>query len=233
MIQLRSVTKNYRVGGQNVRALDSVDLEIAAGEFVSVVGPSGAGKSTLLHIVGALDTPDSGSVRFRDEDITNLGEREQAAFRLRRIGFVFQFFNLLPTMSAWENVALPKLLNGTSLRSAKAGACTLLETVGLADRVDHRPSELSGGQMQRVAVARALVMDPDVILADEPTGNLDSMTGAGVLSLLSMFANDSDRPRAVVMVTHNEQATTYTNRVIRMQDGRVRDDAVIAEGAIS
>jgi putative ABC transport system ATP-binding protein len=169
-------------------------------------------------------------VRYGDEDITNLGEREQAALRLHRIGFVFQFFNLLPTMSAWENVALPKLLSGTSLRAAKAGACTLLEAVGLADRVDHRPSELSGGQMQRVAVARALVMDPDVILADEPTGNLDSKTGTGVLSLLSMFAHDLDRPRAVVIVTHNQQATTHTDRVIHMQDGRVHQDSMIADG---
>jgi putative ABC transport system ATP-binding protein len=227
VIQLCSVTKDYRVGGQDVRALDSVDLEIAQGEFVSVIGPSGAGKSTLLHVLGALDTPDSGSVRYGEEDITHLSEREQAALRLRRIGFVFQFFNLLPTMSAWENVALPKLLSGISLRVAKAEACTLLETVGLADRVDHRPSELSGGQMQRVAVARALVMDPDVILADEPTGNLDSKTGASVLSLLSAFANDTDRPRAAVMVTHNQQATEHTDRVIHMRDGRVYQDVVV------
>ncbi len=227
MIQLSSVTKDYRVGGQDVRALDSVDLEIAQGEFVSVIGPSGAGKSTLLHVLGALDTPDSGSVRYGGEDITHLNEREQALLRLRRIGFVFQFFNLLPTMSAWENVALPKLLSGISLRAAKAEACALLETVGLADRIDHRPSELSGGQMQRVAVARALVMDPDVILADEPTGNLDSKTGASVLLMLSTFAHDTDRPRAVVMVTHNPQATEHTDRVIHMQDGRVDQDAVV------
>ena len=227
MIQLSSVTKDYRVGGQDVRALDSVDMEIAQGEFVSVIGPSGAGKSTLLHVLGVLDTPDSGSVRYDEEDITHLSEREQAALRLRRIGFVFQFFNLLPTMSAWENVALPKLLSGISLRVAKVEACTLLEKVGLADRVDHRPSELSGGQMQRVAVARALVMDPDVILADEPTGNLDSKTGASVLSLLSTFADDTDRPRAVVMVTHNQQATEHTDRVIHMQDGRIDQDAVV------
>jgi putative ABC transport system ATP-binding protein len=227
MIQLRSVTKSYRIGGQDIRALDSVDLEIAQGEFVAVVGPSGAGKSTLLHILGALDTPDSGSVRYGDADITNLGEREQAALRLRRIGFVFQFFNLLPTMSAWENVALPKLLSGENLRAAKAGACTLLDSVGLADRVDHRPSELSGGQIQRVAVARALVMDPDVILADEPTGNLDSKTGAGVLALLSVFAHDAHRPRAVVIVTHNQQAATHADRVIEMQDGRVHQDSMI------
>src|SRR6478609_11386143 len=189
MLEMTHVTKTYQVGGQTVRALDSIDLTLHGGEFVSIVGPSGAGKSTLLHLLGALDRPDSGSIRFQGREIGDLNDEQQSEFRRHSVGFVFQFFNLLPTMTAWENVAVPKLLDGGRMSKAKPRALELLALVGLADRAQHRPSELSGGQMQRVAVARALMMDPPLILADEPTGNLDSQTGASIMALLTEVAH--------------------------------------------
>ncbi|MQY29621.1 Vitamin B12 import ATP-binding protein BtuD [Nocardia sp. RB56] len=218
MLELIDVVKEYRVGGQVVRALDRVGLRIESGEFTAIVGPSGSGKSTLLHLLGALDCPDSGSIRFRGEEIADLDDDRQSEFRRHRVGFVFQFFNLLPTLSAWENVAVPKLLDGTGLRRAKPRALELLDLVGLADRAHHRPSELSGGQMQRVAVARALIMDPPLILADEPTGNLDSATGAAILELLGDIAAQGN---SVVMVTHDMSAVEYCDRVITLRDGRI------------
>ncbi|MET8876180.1 ABC transporter ATP-binding protein [Nocardia sp. NPDC004604] len=224
MLELSKVVRTYRIGGQSVRALDGIDLRIDAGQFVSVVGPSGAGKSTLLHLLGALDLPDSGSIRFRDREIGHLDDDQQSEFRRHHVGFVFQFFNLLPTLSAWENVAVPKLLDGTGLRATKTRAHELLELVGLGDRAEHRPSELSGGQMQRVALARALVMDPPLILADEPTGNLDSKTGADIMALLARIAHDDQRERAVVMVTHNTEAANTTDRILTLADGRLVGD---------
>ncbi|MET9029645.1 ABC transporter ATP-binding protein [Nocardia sp. NPDC004168] len=218
MLELSGVTKEYRVGGQAVRALDDVALRIETGEFTSIIGPSGSGKSTLLHLLGALDSPDAGSIRFRGEEIGVLDEEQQSEFRRHQVGFVFQFFNLLPTLSAWENVAIPKLLDGTGLRKAKPRALELLDRVGLAARAEHRPAELSGGQMQRVAVARALIMDPPLILADEPTGNLDSKTGAAILELLGEIAASGS---SVVMVTHDMGAVTYCDRVITLRDGRI------------
>ena len=220
-VELSDVVREYRIGGGLVRALDGVSLTLGAGEFVSVVGPSGAGKSTLLHLLGALDSPDSGSIRFQGKEIGTLDDGQQSDFRLRRVGFVFQFFNLIPTMSAWENVAVPRLLAGVRLGRAKADAIALLDRVGLGDRADHRPSEMSGGQMQRVALARALIMDPTLILADEPTGNLDSVTGAAVMELLADVAHETGRDRTVVMVTHNLDAAESTDRVVTIRDGRV------------
>ncbi|OCB64183.1 ABC transporter ATP-binding protein [Mycobacterium malmoense] len=224
-IELRDVMREYRVGGQTVRALDGISLRLAGGQFVSVVGPSGAGKSTLLHLLGALDSPDSGSITFDGEEIGRLGDEQQSRFRRHRVGFVFQFFNLLPTLSAWENVAVPKLLDGVRLGRVKPEAIRLLDRVGLGNRTEHRPAELSGGQMQRVAVARALMMDPPLILADEPTGNLDSATGAAILDLLARVAHEDGCGRLVVMVTHNADAAAATDRVITLQDGRVGSDA--------
>jgi putative ABC transport system ATP-binding protein len=218
MLELADVVKEYRVGGQRVRALDGVSLRIEAGEFASIIGPSGSGKSTLLHLLGALDSPDSGSIRFQGQEIGTLDDDRQSEFRRHRVGFVFQFFNLLPTLSAWENVAIPKLLDGTGLRKARPRALELLQLVGLADRAEHRPAELSGGQMQRVAVARALIMDPPLILADEPTGNLDSKTGASILRLLGAIA---ERGNSVVMVTHDMAAAQYCDRVITLRDGQI------------
>lgn len=223
-VAMTDVVREYRVGGQTVRALDGVTLSLEGGNFISIVGPSGAGKSTFLHLLGALDTPDSGSIRFGDKEIAQLTDEQQSEFRRHQVGFIFQFFNLLPTMSAWENVAIPKLLDGVGLRKARPDALALLDKVGLAKRANHRPAEMSGGEMQRVAVARALMMDPPLILADEPTGNLDSNTGASILELLAEVAHDKGSGRAVVMVTHNQDAAASTDRVVTLQDGRLRSD---------
>jgi putative ABC transport system ATP-binding protein len=227
MLEMTHVTKSYQIGGQSVRALDSIDLSLRGGEFVSIVGPSGAGKSTLLHMLGALDRPDAGSIRFQGNEIGNLNDEKQSEFRRHSVGFVFQFFNLLPTMTAWENVAVPKLLDGARLSKVKAQALDLLALVGLAERAEHRPSEMSGGQMQRVAVARALMMNPPLILADEPTGNLDTKTGAAIMGLLTDIAHQDGR--SVVMVTHNLEAAQTTDRVITLTDGRIGSD-VLAGG---
>ena len=222
MLEMTEVVKTYRIGGQTVRALDGITLALAGGEFVSVVGPSGAGKSTLLHLLGALDRPDSGSIKFDGKEVGDLNDEQQSEFRRHSVGFVFQFFNLLPTMTAWENVAVPKLLDGGRMSKAKPRALELLDLVALADRAEHRPSELSGGQMQRVAVARALMMDPPLILADEPTGNLDTKTGAAIMELLTGIAHQDGR--SVVMVTHNLEAASLTDRVITLTDGRIGSD---------
>lgn len=223
-IELRDVVREYHIGGQRVRALDRINLQLNGGRFVSVVGPSGAGKSTLLHLLGALDSPDSGSVIFDGTEIGRLSDEQASAFRRHRVGFVFQFFNLLPTLSAWENVAVPKLLDGSRLDRVRDDAINLLGRVGLGNRIEHRPAELSGGQLQRVAIARALMMDPSLILADEPTGNLDSATGASILRLLAEVAHEGGRSRLVVMVTHDRDAARATDRVISLQDGRVGSD---------
>ncbi|MFR9752029.1 ABC transporter ATP-binding protein [Nocardia sp. 004] len=219
MLELSRVTKEYRVGDQTVRALDEVDLCLHPGEFTSIIGPSGSGKSTLLHLLGALDRPDAGSIQFEGEEIGALNEEQQAEFRRHKVGFVFQFFNLLPTLSAWENVAVPKLLDGIGLRKAKPRALELLDRVGLTERAEHRPAELSGGQMQRVAVARALIMDPPLILADEPTGNLDSKTGTTILDLLAEICGSGN---SVVMVTHDMNAAmAHCDRMVTLLDGRL------------
>lgn len=222
ILDMTEVAKSYRIGGHSVRALDGITLALTGGEFVSVVGPSGAGKSTLLHLLGALDRPDAGSIKFDGKEIGDLNDEQQSEFRRHSVGFVFQFFNLLPTMTAWENVAVPKLLDGGRMSKAKPRAMELLDLVDLADRAEHRPSELSGGQMQRVAVARALMMDPPLVLADEPTGNLDTKTGAAIMELLTGIAHQDDR--SVVMVTHNLEAAASTDRVITLTDGRIGSD---------
>lgn len=227
-VEMRDVVREYTVGGQPVRALDGISLRLTGGQFVSVVGPSGAGKSTFLHLLGALDSPDSGSITFDGDEIGRLTDEQRSAFRHHRVGFVFQFFNLLPTLSAWENVAVPRLLDGVRIGKARPDAVRLLNQVGLGDRTEHRPSELSGGQMQRVAVARALMMNPSLILADEPTGNLDTATGASILALLAEVAHEEGSGRLVVMVTHNSDAAAATDRVITLQDGRLGSDEMSA-----
>ncbi|MFD0924754.1 ABC transporter ATP-binding protein [Williamsia deligens] len=208
------------MGDATVRALDGLTLRLDAGQFVSVVGPSGAGKSTLLHVMGALDVPDSGRILVDGSDISAMDDDELSTFRRRRVGFVFQFFNLVPTLSAWENVALPRLLDGTPLRRSRTDAQELLDRVGLGNRADHRPGELSGGQMQRVAIARSLIMGPRILLADEPTGNLDSQTGAAILDLLGDVARDGEG-RLVVMVTHDVNAAEVADRTVTVRDGRI------------
>jgi putative ABC transport system ATP-binding protein len=224
MIALEGVEKRYRQGDAEVTALGGVTLDIAAGQFVSVVGASGSGKSTLLHLIGGLDQPSAGEIRIDGSPISRMTDDEITVFRRRKIGFIFQFFNLLPTLSAEENVALPLLLDGKSQRDVSPKVTAVLEQVGIAHRRRHRPDELSGGEMQRVAIARALVIDPVLVLADEPTGNLDSKTGEQILGLI----RDANRSRGatVVMVTHDAKAAAYGNRLVTMRDGGIVGDDV-------
>jgi len=218
VLQLKGVGKTYRRGGEQLDVLVDFDFTLDAGEFVVVTGPSGAGKSTLLHIAGGLDAPDSGTVSVSGRDVWSMSTGARAAFRRRKLGFIFQFFNLVPMLTAVENVSLPLVLDGVPARSADARAEELLERVGLGDRARHRPSELSGGQMQRVAVARALVARPSIILADEPTGNLDSHSSTEVLDLLRSLSDEDGA--AVVLVTHDQTAERYGTRRLNLVDGR-------------
>ncbi|MFN8544695.1 MAG: ABC transporter ATP-binding protein [Candidatus Binatia bacterium] len=219
MIRLRDVHKTYRGGAAQVRALAGVSLDVAAGEFVAIVGPSGSGKSTLLHLMGGLDVPTSGEVIVDGMPLAGMTDDELTIFRRRRLGFVFQSFNLLPTYSAEENVALPLRLDGRRSRDVRERVGRVLAQVGLLDRRQHRPDALSGGEMQRVAIARALVTDPAVLLADEPTGNLDTATGDRILDLLA----EANRTRGctVVLVTHDPRAAARASRVVTMRDGVV------------
>ena len=214
VLSVEGVVKDYRRGAQRVRALDDVSLTVDAGEFVSVLGPSGSGKSTLLHLMGALDQPTTGCVRVGGVDVAALSDDALTDLRRHRLGFVFQFFNLLPTLSAWENVAVPLLLDGHRLGSVKPRAVPLLEALGLGHRVDHRPAELSGGELQRVAIARALVGEPKLVLADEPTGNLDPENARQVLALFR--AQTKERGAAAILATHSEQAAAGCDRRYRL-----------------
>jgi lipoprotein-releasing system ATP-binding protein len=225
LLELDGVVKHYRRGTEDVVALDGVDLAVAEGEAVALVGPSGSGKSTLLHLAGGLDVPDAGRVRLDGRDIGALSRRDRARLRRRDVGFVFQFFHLLPGLSVAENVELPLLLDGAGRagrgRRAASRARQLLEQVGIAHRAGHLPGELSGGEMQRAAIARALVAEPRLVLADEPTGNLDSATGRAVLDLLlSLVAGDDT---ALLMVTHDEAAAARAGRVLHLLDGHLHE----------
>jgi putative ABC transport system ATP-binding protein len=221
VIEASDVVREYQSGSKTLRALKGVDLSIDPGEFVAIVGPSGSGKSTLLNVLGLLDTPTTGAVELEGTDVETLSTRERTDARRETVGFVFQSFYLVPTLSAVENVMVPRLLAG-STRQTRDRAADLLDRVGLGDRLEHRPSELSGGQKQRVAVARSLVNEPRLVLADEPTGNLDRDTGTQVLA---EFERIADEGVAVVAVTHDEQVTEYTDRVVRLVDGRIDPDA--------
>jgi ABC-type lipoprotein export system ATPase subunit len=217
LLELRGVSKRYRQGAQEVVALEGADLDVEAGEFVAVVGPSGSGKSTLLHLAGGLDRPDAGTVRLGGRDLGALSLGERAKLRRREIGFVFQFFHLIPTLSVAENVALPLLLD--RVKAPEGAVAALLERLGIGHRAKHRPSELSGGEMQRTAIARALVTRPQLLLADEPTGNLDSATGVVILDVLAEAVADDGV--ALVMVTHDAGAATRAHRVLHVRDGRL------------
>lgn len=217
VLRLEGVSKQYRRGDEQVHALAGVNVTVDAGEFVVVTGPSGAGKSTLLHVAGGLDAPDSGTVSAVGEDLWAIPARTRAALRRRKFGFVFQFFNLVPTLTAVENVSLPLVLDGVAAKAADARAVELLNRVGLGNRIGYRPAHLSGGQMQRVAVARAVAARPPVVFADEPTGNLDSHSSAAVLELLRTLS-DGDGT-AVIMVTHDEAAVGYGSRELHLVDG--------------
>jgi len=218
LLRLQSINKTYGRGDAAVSALIDVSFSVAEGDFVAVIGPSGSGKSTLMHILGCLDTPSTGSYLFGGVDVSRMTEHELARIRNQRIGFVFQQFHLLPSMSAWRNVELPLLYRSASDR--RAAAVGALEQVGLGDRVNHRPTQLSGGQQQRVAIARALVTDPDLILADEPTGNLDSNSSREVLAILRRL---NDEGRTVVLITHDPNVAAIPRRVLTMSDGRLQE----------
>ncbi|HVC04182.1 MAG TPA: ABC transporter ATP-binding protein [Candidatus Acidoferrales bacterium] len=218
IIRLVDVTKIYGEGDATVRAVDGVSLRVQEGEFVAVMGPSGSGKSTLMHILGCLDVPTSGEYLFAGEDVASMNERELASIRNRRIGFVFQQFHLLSSMSAWRNVELPLLYRAA--RDRKQMALNALAQVGLSGRVEHRPNQLSGGQQQRVAIARALITDPTMILADEPTGNLDSKASREVLDILTGLNKSG---HTIVLITHDPNVASVAERVVEMADGRIRD----------
>jgi putative ABC transport system ATP-binding protein len=220
VIEFENVTKVYRTGTIAVAALRGVSLTINTGEYVAIVGPSGSGKSTLMHILGCLDVPTSGTFRLAGENVSGMSEEALALVRNRRIGFVFQQFNLLPSMTAWQNVELPLVYAGVHRSERKERALAALAKVGLASRVQHRPGELSGGQQQRVAVARALVTEPDLILADEPTGNLDSVSADDVLGLMQELY---DAGRTLVLITHDLEVASAAGRVIGIRDGLVTE----------
>jgi putative ABC transport system ATP-binding protein len=219
LLELLDVSKSYRQGRREVHAVRGVSLTVAAGEMVVLLGPSGSGKSSLLHLLGGLDRPTSGTVRFEGRDLASLGDDELTRLRRDRIGHVFQFFNLLPTLTAAENVALPLLLGGTKEADATARALAALAQVGLGERSGHFPEEMSGGEQQRAAIARALCVRPRVLLADEPTGNLDSAAGAEVLRTLRGLTESGER--AVVLVTHDDRAAAFGDRRVRLRDGRI------------
>tara|TARA_R110001592_G_scaffold325782_4_gene606270 strand:- start:179129 stop:179830 length:702 start_codon:yes stop_codon:yes gene_type:complete len=221
VIEVKNIAREYKVGSQLVRALKDVSLNIDRGEYVALMGPSGSGKSTLMNTLGCLDTPTSGSYTLNGQEVEKLVDNELAEIRNKEIGFVFQTFNLMPRYTALENVALPLIYAGKSKAERNAKAEWALEQVGLQDRMDHKPNELSGGQRQRVAVARALVNDPSIILADEPTGNLDSKTSYEIMNL---FQDIHDRGNTIILVTHEEDIANYAKRVVRLRDGLVESD---------
>jgi putative ABC transport system ATP-binding protein len=223
VIELDAVTKVYKAGDIEVRALDTVDLAISGGELVAIMGPSGSGKSTMMNILGCLDVPTDGRYRLDGIDVGRLRDNRLADIRNTRIGFVFQSFNLIPRTSAARNVELPMIYSGTGVRARRARARAALERVGLGDRSQHMPNELSGGQQQRVAIARALVTEPAMILADEPTGNLDT---ASTVEIMQLLVELNDAGRTVVLITHEPEVAAFAKRVVRLRDGRIVEDVV-------
>ena len=222
LIRIRHLSKTYRRGGQEIPVLLDIHLDVMPGEFVALMGPSGSGKSTLLNLIAGIDKPSGGTLEIDGVDITTLGEGALADWRAANVGFVFQFYNLLPVLSAFENVELPLLLTGLSARARRQRVAQVLEMLSLSDRADHYPNELSGGQQQRVAIARAIVTDPRLIVADEPTGDLDRSTGAEVLALLEQLV--SDLGKTIVMVTHDPKAAASAGRMVHLEKGVLVDD---------
>ncbi len=222
MIELKNVSRTYLHGAREILALQNVTLVIKAGEFLSVMGASGSGKSTLLNLIGGLDRPTHGEVYIDNMPLHGISDDELTLLRRRRIGFIFQFFNLLPILTAAENVGLPLLLEGIPFSKVRPAAEAVLQKVGLSGRTEHRPEQLSGGEMQRVAIARALITNPTVLLADEPTGNLDSHTSTGIFNLLKDLHNEG---QTIVMVTHDPRAAAYGTRTITIRDGRIAADS--------
>jgi putative ABC transport system ATP-binding protein len=221
VIELNSISKHYEMGQQLIKAVDNLDLTIEYNEYIVFIGSSGSGKSTLMNIIGCLDTPTSGRYVLNEKDVSGLVENELADIRNQEIGFIFQSFNLLPRASALKNVMQPLIYRGMSPAERKAEAVRVLERVGLADRADHLPNQLSGGQRQRVAIARALVTNPSILLADEPTGNLDSQTSVEILALFDELHNDG---QTIVVVTHEPDVAAHGQRIVRLKDGKVVED---------
>jgi putative ABC transport system ATP-binding protein len=221
MIELKNVHKVYPMGEVSVPALRGINLTIHPGEFVAIMGPSGSGKSTLMHLLGCLDLPSDGVVQLDGKDITTLDEDTLAQIRGKKVGFVFQTFNLIPTLTAQENVELPLFFQGVPREKRRARAAELLRKVGLDGRLHHKPAQLSGGERQRVAIARALANDPEIILADEPTGNLDSESGKAILELLAQLHREG---KTIILVTHNPEAAAYAQRIVRIRDGRLVEE---------
>lgn len=219
VIQVINLCKTYLTGQNQVEVLKNIYLSVMPGEFVSIMGPSGSGKSTLLYLLGALDKPTSGNILIQNRDITKMKDRHESLLRRRSIGFIFQFYNLVPNLSVEENILLPVLLDGGKTKSYRDKVSSLLVVTGLEKRRRHTPRELSGGEQQRVAIARALIHDPEIILADEPVGNLDSKTGTDILELMSRI--NLERKKTILMVTHSEESVRYTKRTIRLKDGEV------------
>ena len=221
LLELRDIHKTYHLGGETIRALDGVSLDIGSGEFISIIGPSGSGKSTLMHILGCLDTPTSGAINLDGMMIHDASPRQLAVIRNKKIGFVFQFFNLLPKLTVRQNVELPMIYSGLSSKERRERAMDSLKSVNMEDRSKHRPSQLSGGQQQRAAIARALVNDPRIIFADEPTGNLDSNTGELILGMFDKLHKDG---RTVMLVTHDPEIASVTPRRIEIRDGKIANE---------
>ncbi len=220
-VACRNIVKEYTVGGEGVRVLDGISLKVCSGEFVSIMGESGSGKSTLLYILGGLDRPTEGDVCINGTDISGLSDENMSRMRRQKIGFVFQFYNLIPNLNAEENIMLPLLLDGKRAVDYSSRLAQMLELVGLTQRRKHTPRELSGGQQQRVAIARALMSRPEILFADEPTGNLDSRTGAEIMSLLEEI--NRERGQTIIMVTHSPEAAKSSSRIITVRDGKLKE----------
>ncbi|KAA3657981.1 MAG: ABC transporter ATP-binding protein [Chloroflexi bacterium] len=222
VIELENTTKIYKIGEVETRALDGVTLEIDKGEFTAIVGPSGSGKTTMLQLMGCLDKPDNGLVKINGQNVSNYSKNQRANLRREMIGFIFQFFALVPVLTAYENVELPLLLNSVADKERKERAMMLLDAVGLSDRAKHRPDQLSGGEQQRVAIARALAPDPLLVLADEPTANLDTANGTQAMDIMQRLNQETGT--AFVFATHDPRVVAYARRVVKMQDGRLIDN---------